>query len=182
MSDVLLDIPSHQRDRLASALESGVLGTSPSIASLRSVLGHGENVEDIAVSLRELGRLGISGVAAATWLRTIERALGRSRKPDFVWSGPEVPGLHARDTRRVYEELLGSAQRSIWACTYAFFDGPKTFEVVAHGSGTRAPCHIIAKYSTQAGRLYRSGSIGTEVCGSLLEKRVARDVPAKRFL
>jgi len=48
-----------------------------------------------------------------------------------VWSGPEVPGLHARDTRRVYEELLGSAERSIWACTYAFFDGPKAFEVLA---------------------------------------------------
>jgi phosphatidylserine/phosphatidylglycerophosphate/cardiolipin synthase-like enzyme len=131
MSDVLLDIPFHLRDRLVSALESGVLGTAPSIASLRSVLGNGENVEDIAVSLRELDRLGISGVAAATWLRAIERALGRNRKPDLVWSGPEVPGLHARDTRRVYEELLGSAQRSIWASTYAFFDGPKAFEVVA---------------------------------------------------
>ena len=48
-----------------------------------------------------------------------------------MWSGPEVPGLHARDTRRVYEELLGSAQRSIWASTYAFFDGPKAFEILA---------------------------------------------------
>ena len=48
-----------------------------------------------------------------------------------MWSGPEVPGLHARDTRRVYEELLGSAERSVWASTYAFFDGPKAFEVLA---------------------------------------------------
>jgi len=32
---------------------------------------------------------------------------------------------------RVYEELLGSAERSIWASTYAFFDGPKAFEVLA---------------------------------------------------
>jgi len=30
-----------------------------------------------------------------------------------------------------YEELLGSAERSIWASTYAFFDGPKAFEVLA---------------------------------------------------
>ena len=51
--------------------------------------------------------------------------------PDFVWSGPEVPGLHARDTRRVYEELLGSAKRSAWVATYAFFDGPRAFEVLA---------------------------------------------------
>ncbi len=53
------------------------------------------------------------------------------RQPDLVWSGPEVLGLHARDTRRVYEELLGCAQHSIWASTYAFFDGPKAFEVLA---------------------------------------------------
>jgi phosphatidylserine/phosphatidylglycerophosphate/cardiolipin synthase-like enzyme len=131
MSDVLLDLPSHLRDRLVSALESGLLGPSPTLASLRSVLGNREDAEDLAASLLELGRLGISGPAAAAWLRTLERARARTRKPDLVWSGPEVPGLHARDTRRVYEELLGSAERSIWASTYAFFDGPKAFEVLA---------------------------------------------------
>jgi phosphatidylserine/phosphatidylglycerophosphate/cardiolipin synthase-like enzyme len=75
--------------------------------------------------------LGISGRAAATWIRTVEQAVARTAKPDLVWSGPEVPGLHARDTRRVYEELLGSAERSVWASTYAFFDGPRAFEVLA---------------------------------------------------
>lgn len=39
--------------------------------------------------------------------------------------------MHARDTRQVYEELLGSAERSVLACTYAFFDGPKAFDVLA---------------------------------------------------
>lgn len=57
--------------------------------------------------------------------------MSRVPAPDLVWSGPEVPGLHARDTRRVYEELLGSAERSVWVCTYAFFDGPKAFDVLA---------------------------------------------------
>lgn len=131
MSDILLDLPSHIRDRLVSALESGLLGPSPTLASLRSVLGNREDAEDLAASLVELGRLGISGPAAAAWLRTVERAAARIRKPDLVWSGPEVAGLHARDTRRVYEELLGSAERSIWASTFAFFDGPKAFEVLA---------------------------------------------------
>lgn len=131
MSDALLNLPSHLRARLVSALESGLLGSSPTVASLRSVLGNREDVEDLTASLRELGRLGISGPGAAAWLRTLERAAARTRKPDLVWSGPEVPGMHARDTRRVYEELLGSAERSIWASTYAFFDGPKAFEVLA---------------------------------------------------
>jgi hypothetical protein len=90
-----------------------------------------EDTEGLAAALVELGWLGISGPAAAAWLRTVERAAGRIRKPDLVWSGPEAPGLHARDTRRVYEELLGSAEHSIWASTYAFFDGPKAFEVLA---------------------------------------------------
>jgi phosphatidylserine/phosphatidylglycerophosphate/cardiolipin synthase-like enzyme len=31
----------------------------------------------------------------------------------------------------VYEELLGSAASSIWASTYAYFDGPRAFEVLA---------------------------------------------------
>ncbi len=42
-----------------------------------------------------------------------------------------VPGLHARDTRRVYEELLGAAEHSAWVTTFAFFDGPRAFEVLA---------------------------------------------------
>ena len=131
MTDVLLDLPSHLRNRLVSALECGLLDSSPTVASLRSVLGHREDAEDIVTSLLELGRLGIAGPGAAAWLRTVERAAARTRKPDLVWSGPEAPGLHARDTRRVYEELLGSAERSLLASTYAFFDGPKAFEVLA---------------------------------------------------
>ena len=31
----------------------------------------------------------------------------------------------------MYEELLGEAEDSIWACSYAYFDGPRAFEVLA---------------------------------------------------
>ena len=75
--------------------------------------------------------MGVSGRAAAAWLRAVEQARARLPAPDLVWSGPEVPGLHARDTRRVYEELLGSAERSIWVSTYVYFDGPRAFAVLA---------------------------------------------------
>ena len=63
-------------------------------------------------------------------------------QPDLVWSGPEVPGLHARDTRRVYEELLGSAEHSLWASTYAFFEGPKAFDVLARRMEARPQLHV----------------------------------------
>jgi phosphatidylserine/phosphatidylglycerophosphate/cardiolipin synthase-like enzyme len=131
MIDALLDLPSHLRERLASALESGLLPRPPSWAALRSILGDAEPIEEVAGALAELDRLGIAGPGAAAWLRALAKAESRAPRPDLVWSGPEVPGLHARDTRRVYEELLGSAVRSVWVSTYAFFDGPRAFDVLA---------------------------------------------------
>jgi phosphatidylserine/phosphatidylglycerophosphate/cardiolipin synthase-like enzyme len=131
MIDVLFEVPPHQRERLACALESGLLHGSPSTAALRSVLGTSEQMEPIVSALAEFERLGVRGPAAASWLRSMSRLQGREPRTDLVWSGPEVPGLHARDTRRVYEELLGSAVRTLWVSTYAFFDGPRVFEVLA---------------------------------------------------
>lgn len=131
MIDALLDLPSHLRERLASALESGLLSQPFTPAALSSVLGDRVGIDGVLPALVELVQLGVSGSVAAVWLRAIESAAAKNRKPDLVWSGPDVPGLHARDTRRVYEELLGGAERSIWASTYAFFDGPKSFEVLA---------------------------------------------------
>lgn len=131
MIDALLRLPTHLRKRLASALESGLLSSPYSVASLRPVLELADGVDAISEALVDLERVGIAGPGAAIWLRSLEAGLSGIPRPDLVWSGPEVPGLHARDTRRVYEELLGSAERSIWASTYAFFDGPRAFEVLA---------------------------------------------------
>jgi phosphatidylserine/phosphatidylglycerophosphate/cardiolipin synthase-like enzyme len=128
----LLTVPTHIRKRLVSALETGVLAPPFGVASLGSVLGIREGCEDISAALGELSRLGLSGPASAVWIRTTEEAASRIPRPDFVWSGPEVPGLHARDTRRVYEELISTADESLWISTFAFFDGPKAFEVLAH--------------------------------------------------
>ncbi len=127
----LLGLPAHLRRRLAEALESGVLSTPCSAVSLRSILGLREGGEDLVAALSDLDRMGLSGPASAAWIRMIDEVSSNAPRPDLVWSGPEVPGLHARDTRRVYKELLASAERSVWASTYAFFDGAKAFEVLA---------------------------------------------------
>jgi len=124
-------LPAHLRKRLAQALDAGLLGIPCSCVSLRSALGLREGGEEVVAALGELERLGVSGPAAAAWIRSLEEVALRTLRPDLVWSGPEVPGLPARDTRRVYEELLGSAERSVWVSTYAFFDGPRAFEVLA---------------------------------------------------
>ena len=86
--------------------------------------------------------MGIEGKGAAAWLRALRQATARTPKPDLVWSGPEVPGLHARDTRRVYQELLGSAERSIWVSTYVYTDGPRAFETLANRMDTTPGLHV----------------------------------------
>ena len=128
MIEALLDLPLHLRERLATALESGLLSGTSSTAAFRSVLGGADSIDQAARALREFDRLGVTGVAGATWIRSLGRAESRLPRTDLVWSGPEVAGLHARDTRRVYEEVIGAAQHSVWVSTYAFFDGPRAFE------------------------------------------------------
>lgn len=129
MNTILLDLPAHVRQRLCTALENGLLCAPYTAVALQAV--GAPKSDEILEALNELADLGVRDRAAAAWIRSMEKATNRSLAPDVVWSGPEVPGLHARDTRRVYEELLGGAQHSVWVSTYAFFDGPQAFSILA---------------------------------------------------
>ena len=131
MTDALVSLPPHLRKRLEGALDTGLISASSPPATVRSVLGLRSGGEEVLEDLNALERMGVSRRAAAAWLRAVEQARARSPSPDLVWSGPEVPGLHARDTRRVYEELLGAARRSVWASTYVYFDGPRALAALA---------------------------------------------------
>ena len=131
MTEVLLALPAHLRKRLERALDTGMVAPPYRPAAVDAAVGGASESEAVAKALAELHSLGVSGRGCAAWLRGFDQVASRRAAPDFVWSGPEVSGLHARDTRRVYEELLGSAARSAWVATYAFFDGPRAFEVLA---------------------------------------------------
>ena len=131
MTRALLDLPAHQRRRLAAALESGFLAAPFTSASVRSVLGIGEAAPALMATLDRWEALGVSGPAKAAWLRSLEEAEGIREAPEFVWSGPEIHGLHARGTRQALEQSLASAVKSIWLSTYAYFDGPRAFEPLA---------------------------------------------------
>lgn len=152
MIDALLDMPSHLRKRLAGALRSGLLAAPYSGSALRSVLGHAEDADHVVRALSELDASGISGSTAAAWIDSIDRTAARIPRLDLVWSGPEVPGLHARDTRRVYEELLGAAERSVWASTYAFFDGPKAFDILSRRLDARPELRVTLLLNVQRKR------------------------------
>jgi len=119
---------------------------------LQSALGLRAGGEEVAAALGDLERLGISGAAAAAWIRELEAVALRSPSPDLVWSGPEVPGLHARDTRRVYDELLGSAEHSIWVSTFVYFDGPRAFEVLARRMEERPDLRVVLLLNIQRRR------------------------------
>lgn len=152
MIEALLDLPSHLRKRLVSALETGSLGAPYSAPSVQSVLGLAKGGEEAIGALQELEQSGITGAAAAAWIRSVDEATSRTPRPDLVWSGPEVPGLHARDTRRVFDELLGSAEQSIWASTYAFFDGARAFKVLADRMDAHAEVQVTLLLNVQRKR------------------------------
>jgi phosphatidylserine/phosphatidylglycerophosphate/cardiolipin synthase-like enzyme len=151
-TDAFLTLPVHLRTRLAQALESGLLAMPCSRVSLRAALGLREDSAEVMVALGELARLGVTGPAAAAWIRSLEEAARHTPCPDLVWSGPAVPGLHARDTRRLYEELLGSDERSVWASTYAFFDGPHAFAVLARRMDERPHLRVTLLLNIQRRR------------------------------
>ena len=127
IGDGILALPRHLRSRLAAALDAGVLTAESSEATLRTTLGLRTGGADVLAELDELARMGVSGRAAAAWLRTVERASAGASRADVVWSGPTVPGVPARDTGRVFEEIVGAAERTLWVSTYAYFDGHQVF-------------------------------------------------------
>ena len=131
MLKTLLSLPPHLRTQIKSALRSGLVAPPYTLMAVRAATGIADGTEEVVAALTDLERAGVAGGGVAMLLEAFDEGESRSPRPDLVWSGPDVPGLFARDTRRVYEELLGSAERSVWASTYAFFDGPRAFEVLS---------------------------------------------------
>ena len=111
MIEALATLPTHLRRRLADALDRGILAEPYGAIGVRAVLDAVEGPERIVAALRELAELGVRGRACAAWLRILDRASIPKAPPELVWSGPEVVGLHTRDTRQVFDEMIDSARR-----------------------------------------------------------------------
>lgn len=131
MNDFLLELPSDARAKLIAALEGSYLTLTPNATELRASLGRVENPVALTEALHELHALGMSAKGAAAALRAIDRVAARQRRPDLVLSGLQVAGTFARDTSKVYGELLGSAERSVWLSSFVYHNGPKVFETLA---------------------------------------------------
>ena len=129
MTEALVAMPRHLRKRLAQALDMGQMAVPYASSTLQMILGHAN--PQVLAALERLAALGIADRHAANWIRVLDQTAGTAPSPDLVWSGPEVPGVPARDTRTVYDELFTSATRSLWAVSYAYFDGPRVFDRLA---------------------------------------------------
>ena len=131
MIDEITALPPYLRKRLTEALETGMLVPPYTPFAIRAALGGREREKEILGALREWERLGVSGEAAAAWLRSLDKASSRVSPPSLVWTGPPARGIYSRDTRQVFAELVEGAKRSIVISSYAYFDGPEAFKILA---------------------------------------------------
>ncbi|MCG3134083.1 MAG: hypothetical protein HMLKMBBP_01369 [Planctomycetes bacterium] len=178
MIEPLLALPPHARRRLSGALAAGALPLTCTATALRSALGNVEGLDAAVAALAALARAGVPPVAAAEWVRSLDRVAGHVRAPELVCSGPEIPGHHARDTRRVYEELLGSAERSLWISTFAFFDGPRAFEFVARRMEERTALRVTLLLNIQ--RRPRNTTAADHLVRAFADQFWKRDWPGSR--
>ncbi len=131
MIDALLDLPAHLRQRLASALESGLLGPPYALASVRSVVNAGESSQAISDALAALEKTGMAGPAVAEVLGVADRMAARAPRLDLVWSGPRWPGCTRATPGASTRSCSGALRVRSGPRTYAFFDGPSAFDVLA---------------------------------------------------
>ena len=132
MTESLFRLPAHMRRGLASALEAGMLPVPCTPAAVSSILNQRQGAEDVVAVVEQLRASGIDGESG----RCLDPNGRGGRGPRActrlgLVGSRKCQGLHARDTRRVYEELLGQAAKSVWASTFAYFDGQRAFEVLA---------------------------------------------------
>lgn len=108
----------------------GFMVSPYSATAVRAAVGPAYS-ESTQEGLNLLAQQGITDQGVVTWLEAVEATRHETPRPSLVWTGPEVVGLHARDTRCVFDELIGRAERSLWISTYAYFEGKRAFEVLA---------------------------------------------------
>lgn len=176
----LLALPAHVRSRLERMLAAGLLHAPYTTAAVRSAVGDGAGPDASVVSdaLAALDRRGISGPAVALALAAATQAAADAPRTDLVWSGPEAEGLRARDTRRVYDELVAAATASIWISTYVYWDGRHAFRSLADRMAARPDLHVAILLNI--GRRHGDVTAEDELVRRFAERFWNRDWPGAR--
>jgi phosphatidylserine/phosphatidylglycerophosphate/cardiolipin synthase-like enzyme len=127
----LIELAPNLRERLIEALRSEILSAPYTEPGVSNAIGVADGAGELANALASLEARGLGADAVIFALGLAKQAVADVPRPDLVWSGAEIKGLHARDTRQVFEELIGAAQKSLWISTFTYFDGPKAFKQLA---------------------------------------------------
>ena len=116
---------------LVCAIREGRLAPQPSALALRSYC-QPDLAEWLAATL---GQMQASPSTLAALLELLagerERVAAARGSINLVWTGPEVEGMHNRETGAVVRELFSSAKRSVLAVGYAIHQGKDVFAALA---------------------------------------------------
>ena len=88
---------------------------------------------------------------------------------------PKCPECPARDTRAVYDELFMSATRSLWAVSYAYFDGPRVFDRLARRMEARPELRVTLLLNIHRGD--KDATIATDVIRRFADRFWSEDWP-----
>src|SRR3954451_3730764 len=152
MTTPLLDLPSYQQQKLVTALRTKALGPPYADVAVISTIGAGPIAAAVAAELRALDTQGLGGTAIAYALTLVGEATAGVHRPDLVWSGATVPGVHARKTRQVFDELVGGAVRSLWISSYTYWDGAQAFAKLAARMDSRPDLVVKLLLNIQRGK------------------------------
>jgi phosphatidylserine/phosphatidylglycerophosphate/cardiolipin synthase-like enzyme len=169
-------LPAHVRSRLQQALSTSMLAPPYTTAAVRSALGAG--VDDLAAIRDALTALDARGVSAPAIALVLDASAPSGiARPDLVWSGPTAPGLHTRNTRQVYEELIATAQRSIWISTFAYFDGQHAFRSLAERMTARRGLQVRIMLNIQ--RRHGDATLADQLVAEFAHRFWSKDWPGE---
>ena len=116
---------------LASAIRAGRLAPQPGRLALQSYCDP-ERSDWLA---REFGAMQASAATLAQWLELLaqerERVAAARGSIDLVWTGPEVEGMHNRETGAAVRELFSTAKQAVLAVGYAIHQGKEVLAPLA---------------------------------------------------
>lgn len=152
MIEPLLALPPNEALALAGALELGILRAPFSRAAVGDVVREAGAVERVVAALAALEATGASGRSTGAWLRAFVAAGGREVSPTLVWSGPQLPGLHERETDTVYQELFRTVREELWVSTYVIVDGRTLLRPLAERMAARPGLSVTFLVDVKRGR------------------------------
>ncbi len=116
---------------LAGAVREGRLAPQPSPLALHGYCDP-QRADWLAATL---GAMQASASTLAQWIELLaqerERVAAVRGSIDLVWTGPEVEGMHNRETGAAVRELFSTAKRSVLAVGYAIHQGKEVLAPLA---------------------------------------------------